>query len=176
MLARVTLKIGEDNLFSRLDTITNAGTDVVVLRPLPMYAKFGTSQVTGVVSVIDDVGNILSEVMSGEIGAVASVGSFALNANGIVQIAFANGEFATTQDAIEALAGYSVVFQLQDTASYVPDAYDVQIYSRYDGSKTFDSVIIGDEQLLALMRAHISVADLQNMNPFIFVIHPKIRV
>ena len=177
-MGKVLLTVGADNMFSRLDTITNAQTDIVVLSPLPSYAKSGTSQVTGVVQVFDSNGVKLNEVMGGEIGALSSVGSFAYGAASNVQIAFAKGEFAGADEAMAAVADYKVIFELQDTAAYVTSAYDVKIFDRLDGKKTFDSIIIGDEQLLALMKSHISIADLsqRGMNPFRLEILPQIRV
>ena len=177
-MGRVLLTVGVDNLFSRLDTTTNVGTDVVILNPLPPYAKLGTSQITGVVTVTDDVGNVLTEVMGGEIGATSSVGSFSYAATGVVQLAFDKGQFGSAQEAKDAVADYTIAFQLQETATYVPSAYDVKFYDRFSGAKTFDSIIIGDDQLLALMRSHISVADLsqRGMNPIRVEIFPQIRV
>ena len=177
-MSRVLLTVGDDKLFSRLDTTTNVGTDVVILNPLPSYAKFGTSQVTGIVTVTDGDGNVLTEVMGGEIGAASSAGSFSFNALGVVQLAFAKDEFASVQEAMDAVANYTVAFLLQETARYIPGAYDVKFYDRYTGAKTFDSIIIGDDQLLALMRSHISVADLsgRGMNPIRIEIFPQIRV
>jgi hypothetical protein len=178
LMGKVLLKIGADKMFSRLDTITNAQTDIVILSALPDYAKSGTSQVTGVVQVFDADGVKLLEVMGGEIGALSSVGSFAYGATSNIQIAFAKGEFADADEAMEAVADYTVIFELQDSATYVTSAYDVKIFDRLDGKKTFDSVIIGDEQLLALMKSHIGIADLsqRGMNPFRLEILPKIRI
>jgi len=177
-MGRVLLTVGADSLFSRLDTTTNVGTDIVVLNPLPSYAKLGTSQITGVVVVTDSSGNVLTEVMGGEIGAASSVGSFSYGATGVVQLAFEKGRFDSVQEARDAVADYTIAFQLQETATYVPSAYDVKFYDRHSGAKTFDSIIIGDEQLLALMRSHISVADLsqRGMNPIRIEIFPQIRV
>jgi len=175
-MGKVLLGVGTDNLFRSLDTTTNAGTDVIFLRPLPHYAKTGTSQITGVISVRDADGNLLTEVMGGEIGAATSVGGFAYGADGVIRLAFAKGQFADAEEAAEYVASFSILFELQETASYGANQYDVKFYSRYDGSKTFDSIIIGDEQLLALMKAKISTADLKNMNPFRIEIFPLIRV
>jgi hypothetical protein len=53
----------------------------------------------------------------------------------------------------------------------------VKIFDRLDNKKTFDSIIIGDEQLLALMGSHIGVADLsqRGMNPVRIEILPLIK-
>jgi len=178
-MGRVFLSVGTDRLFRKLDTTTNVGADVIFLSPLPSFAITGTSQVTGVVAVRDGDGILLNEVMGGEIGALTSVGSFSYGADGIVRLAFEKGRFITTQDAEDFVANYSLVFELQVSASYIPNRYIVKTYDMgHPGveRKTFETIVIGDEQLLGLMKAKIGTANLQKMNPFRFEIFADIRV
>ena len=175
-MGRVLLGVGKHGLFDRLDTTSFADVDVVSLKPLPYYAKPGTSLITNLVVVTNDTGVALTEILGGEMGGIGSVESFAYGANSVIRIAFAKGEFTDAEQAIEALADYVISFPLADSAAYVTSAYDVKIYDRFTEAKTFDSIIIGDEQLLTLMKSLISVADLQNMNPFRIEIFPQIRI
>jgi len=172
-----TVNIGDESLFRTLDTVTFSNVDVVILRPLPEYAKQNTAQVNNFVRVFDDMGDELPEIMDGDIDLPASVGSFSVGSANMIRIAFAKGAFVAVEQARNLVNNYSVTFQLTDTATYQSDAYDVKIFDLGTGAKIYDSIIIGDQQLLALMKSHVEVADLGpfGMNPFRFVIYPLIR-
>jgi hypothetical protein len=177
-MASMQLKVGENDLVGTLDTQTYTNVDAVVLKPLPDYAKQNTSQINHYVTIVDDTGAILPEVMDGDFDLIASIGSFAVGSSNVIRIAFAQGRFANITAAKIALEFYVVLFDLNDTASYVKDAYDVKIYDLGNSHKTFDSVIIGDQQLLDLMKSHIDIGDLgsNGMNPFVIEIYPQIKV
>ena len=175
-MAIMTITIGEKNMFQTLDTVTFTNVDVVILRALPEYARQNTARIDDFVRVFDDAGTELPEIMDGDIDLPTSIGSFTVGSSNMIRIAFEKGKFANTEEARQGVSKYRVTFQLTDTASYVVDSYDVKIFDLGTGTKTFDSIIIGDQQLLALMKSHIGIADLSlfGMNPFRIEIYPLI--
>jgi hypothetical protein len=171
------MNIGDMDLFAEFDNNTYANIDAVILKPLPEYCKPNTAQVNHYVKIIETYGTELTEKMDGDFDVAGGTGCFTVGSANVIKIALTKGLYADREAARQAVLAYDVIFQLADTAHYVKDAYDVKLFDLGNDNKTFDSIVIGDLQLLALMKSHIEVADLgiTGMNPFVIKIYPHMR-
>lgn len=174
-MSRVTILLGEEHMFDRLDTVASPEVDLVFLRRLPRYSEKGNSLINSIVEILNNDGDEVPEVLGGEIMSASSVGSFAYGHDRVIRLAFPKGEFANAQEARNEVANYSIRFKLEDNASYIQNHYEIEFWNRDSGVKTFNSIVVGDEQLLQLMKSKISTADLGKMSPFRIVIYPEIR-
>jgi len=176
-MAFETTTISNGNLFQALDTNTYTNVDAVILRALPEYARQNTAQINGFVRVFDDSDMELTEIMDGDFDLAVSIGCFSVGSSNMIRIAFAKGTFLSADEARQGVSDYRVSYDLAVTASYVSNTYDVKMFDLGTGYKTYDSIIIGDQQLLALMKSTIDIADLSpyGMNPFRFEIYPQIK-
>ena len=172
-MGRVRMNVGVEDLFVKLDTTTSSNVDIIVLRNLPDYAQRGSSLLSNIVEITDSAGNLVPEIMGNELLGVEN--AFTYDAHGVIRLTFAKGAFLTQGAARDFIADWNIVFRLDRDAKYVANSFDVRFYNRENDTKSFDSLIIGDEQLLTLMKAKISTADLEHMSPFRIEIYPLIR-